>query len=249
MIVLTAATKQEIDGICQGIVKKPEITSDGHSLWQGVYKDRQVLIVQTGIGRSSAERAISSILASYPVTALISFGFGGALTRELAVGDVVLCTTIRCLNGGGDDWLVEPYHTNTYLFQRAIKALVQSGLNWLPGKGVTVSKPASHAEEKRSLGDRLRAEVCEMEDYWIARMAGARQIPFLAVRVIYDELTTTLLDFEKIVDSAGNLSLNRAVPYLLTHPVHLLQMPTLYRRSNRAQESLSTFVNKFLDIL
>lgn len=248
MIALTAATKQEVSGIGRYVSEKQEIARDGYKLWRGTSNDKQVLIVQTGIGRSRAEHVISSVLESHLLTALISFGFGGALIPELSVGDILLCTSLCCWSGHGDDSGVEPYHTDESLIQRATKALNQSGLNWRQGKGVTVPKLVLNTEDKLRLNSMLQAEVCEMEDYWIARVASARQIPFLAVRVIYDEIKAIMPDFERIVDLDGNLRLNRAIPYFLTHPEYLFSASALYKHSNRAKDSLATFVRSFLDI-
>ncbi len=249
MIALTAATKQEVDGVSRYIGQKQMIADAGCLAWKGTYRDREVLILQTGIGKSRVESAISSILASYRLTALVSLGFGGALIRELTAGDIVLCSTIYYVSGSGGGPEVEPQHSSPRLFQSASEALGKSGLNWIQGNGITISWLAATPADKRSLRGKHQAEVCEMEDYWIAQMAKIHQVPFLSVRVISDDMRTTLPDYKQIIKDNGNLRLVRAVPYFLAHPGFLVKLPTLYRQSNQAKNNLSAFVSRFLEIV
>ena len=86
-------------------------------------------------------------------------------------------------------------------------------------------------------------------DYWIAQLATKRNVPFLAVRVVYDELQESMPPLDQFVDLDGTLKLSRAIPYLLTHPGYGFNAPALYRRSRRAKRSLATFVRDFLGIM
>jgi adenosylhomocysteine nucleosidase len=248
MIALTAATKEEIDGVGRHIARKERLLHNG--LWQGEYGSKKVLLMQTGIGKDRVEQSAYPILESYPLTALISLGFAGALKPELRTGEIVLCTKVHHLdNGQGEATKGAPHSPNEDLLQRAGEVSASCGLSWLNGSSVTIMKPAYHTQEKIKLSKMAQAEVCEMEDYWLAQAAGKKQIPFLAVRVVYDEMQTPLPDFERIVDHDGNLRLRQLIPYFLTHPRYVLNAPVLYRNSHRAKDRLATFVKSFLDRL
>ena len=248
MIVITAATSQEIDGISRCLGSKQRVINVGCIAWRNTYKDKDILIVQTGIGRSGIERMTDSILNSYPATAILSLGFGGALSPELAVGDLVICTSVA-------PWdettgvIANTIYADKYLVKSTIKAMDGSRWKWFQGKGATVPSLASSAKEKYELRNKVQAEICEMEDYWIALAADAGGVPFLAVRVVYDELNDNLPDFESMVDTRGNVRTGRMTAYLLTHPKEIFGAWTSYKNFCRAKESLSAFVERFLDVL
>jgi hypothetical protein len=115
-----------------------------------------------------------------------------------------------------------------------------SGLRWVLGKGVTVPEVSN----KHRLTALIKADVCEMEDYWIGNMAGARGIPFLAVRVIYDEWGEALPDYKNLVDPRGNVRAFRAMTHFMAHPAWLIKSGIKY---HRAKKSLSDFVTGFLE--
>jgi nucleoside phosphorylase len=248
MIVITAATGQEIDAINRCLGKKQRITDGGYTAWHSAIKNEEVLTVQTGIGRAMVEQVINPILASRQVNALISIGFGGALTAGLSVGDLVICTSV-VPHDGTNGRPPDPFLADEYLVKRAVAAVNGNNLKCLRGKGVTVATLASNAVEKRALRDRAGAMVCEMEDYWVAQAANTRNVPFLTVRVIYDELHTMIPDYERMVDRYGNARLGAAMSHLLTHPGQLFSAWTAYRNYRRAKDSLSAFIKRFLDAL
>jgi adenosylhomocysteine nucleosidase len=243
---MTAATGREIDAISRCLGKQHRIADDGYTAWHSTCKNKEVLTVQTGIGRVMVERALNPILAAHQANTLISIGFGGALTAKLGVGDLVVCTSV-VPHDGADGGPLAPYVADERLVKCAAGAV--ANLKCLLGKGVTVARLASNAVEKRALRDKVGAEVCEMEDYWVARAASARKIPFLAVRVVYDELNTMLPDYESMVDRNGNVRLGATTSHILTHPGQLFNAWAAYRNYSRAKDSLSTFLERFLDVL
>jgi adenosylhomocysteine nucleosidase len=247
MIAMTAATGQEIDAVSR-CFRKRRLAVGGCTVWRGTRRDKEILVLQTGIGRDMAERSVGTFLTVFKPDALISLGFGGALNGTLAVGDLVLCASAAPGDGTGDA-LAMPGLADDYLMQRAIEAAQAQGSKWLAGSSVTVARLASEPSERRALAGKVRAEVCEMEDYWLARAAVAGGIPFLAVRVIYDELNATLPAFDRMVDRFGNVRLGRTAAYLVAHPRQLGRMWGSYRDCCRAKESLSLFIEKLLDIL
>ena len=184
MIILTAATSQEIDGIGRCLGSKQRVVNDDCTAWRGTYKNKEVLLVQTGIGRSGIDRMTKSILTSYPATAILSLGFGGALSPDLAVGDLIICASVIPWNDTTNT-PADAYYADEELLKSTIEAMNGNGRKWIKGKSATVPSLASNAKEKHGLREKLQAEVCEMEDYWVALAAGARGVPFLAVRGLF----------------------------------------------------------------
>jgi len=243
MIAMMAATGQEIEGISR-CLKKRRLNADGCRAWRGEYKSKEVLTVQMGIGRNMAEGALAWVLASFTPEALISLGFGGALNERLRIGDLIICA-----KASSGDRSLESCQADAHLTECALRAVKGNGRKWLAGNSVTVSRLHCDAGTRQKLAEKVRADVCEMEDYWLACAAGAKGIPFLSVRVIYDEIDASLPGFERMVDARGNVRPGGIAAHLFTHPRQLLKMWGSYRDCRRAQASLAAFTEKFLDTM
>jgi adenosylhomocysteine nucleosidase len=245
MILMTAATRQEREAITCCLGNRRKVS--GSFAWRGTRGRTDVLAVQTGMGKHRVEDAISAILTAHRVSAIISLGFGGALTRELRTGDLVICAATVSPDGPPGESGPSRRHADEQLVRRATSQLGISGPRRVLGKGVTIPRPAADAVAKRGLRDRFAAEVCEMEDYWVSRLAGAMGIPFLAVRVIYDEFEAALPDSEQLVDPAGKINVMRATSYFITHPGQIFKSGSYFIKYRHARASLSNFVAGFLD--
>jgi adenosylhomocysteine nucleosidase len=245
MIVMTAATGQEADVICRCLDNKRPLAFPGkqYRAWRGTRGARDVLVVRTGMGKQRVEDALDAVLASHAVEAVVSVGFGGGLSPDLRSGDLVVCATTISVDSGTQ---TGRYHADERLVRRAGAALGADGRRWSVGNGITVLQAARDAAAKQALRETCRAEVCEMEDYWAARLAGARGIPFLAVRAVYDELDAALPDYENMIDGDGNIRPFRAAANFTSHPVRLVTSLLGYRR---AEKALAGFIAGFLDMV
>ena len=188
---MLAAMKEEVAGLKRHTVIEKAIAQNGYQVFQGKHGGKEVLLVQTGVGREKAEKAARYVLERFPVTALISFGFAGALTGELGIGDVIVCSTLCCGDGQSDSTC----QSDAGLLAQSSQ--VRGGQARRQGKSVTVAQPASQPEVKRALAQTFQADVVDMESYWIARIAGESRVPFLAVRVISDTLQEKFRPWKK----------------------------------------------------
>jgi adenosylhomocysteine nucleosidase len=241
MIVVTAAMKPEMDAIRSCLGRMTPL-GGGCPAWRSNRGRCDIMAVWTGIGQERVEANLGGLLARHPAEAVVSVGFGGALVPELRSGDIVICAATISLNGTG-----HCYHADEKLLRRAAGAMRNPGRGWRIGSGLTVPHAAPDAAAKRGLREHAAAEVCEMEDYWIARLAGARGIPFLAVRVVLDSLDAALPDYENIVGADGKLRPLRATAYFLSHPGRLGKVRGSLTDYRRAKASLADFTARFLD--
>jgi hypothetical protein len=81
-----------------------------------------------------------------------------------------------------------------------------------------------------------------MESYWIAIIASARQIPFIAIRSISDNMQSSVQPFDQILASDGELLWKRAVLCFLRHPQYLINVFALYRNTRPAKRNLAAFI-------
>ena len=247
MLALLGALREEITGLQRHMVLEEASMQEDCRVFRGRYKNKAIVLVQTGIGKERAETATKFILEHYPVTTMISLGFAGALTEGLKIGDIILCSTIYCGNGqiNRGPWQ-ESLRSDTSLVSLASQGRGVTTAGLYRGSSVTVAEPASSSKAKQDLSKAFPAEVVDMESYWIARIASTRHIPFIAIRAISDTMQDSLLSFDQILDSSGKWCWNKAIPHFVSHPQHLIKLFTIYKNAQQARRSLTTAIDRLL---
>lgn len=240
MLVLLTALREELGELRKRMAIEDAFARQDCPMYKGKYGKSDVLLAQTGMGKEKAERAAEFILGRYPVAALISLGFAGALAGGLRVGDIVICAKLHLGDESGKCCC-----SDAKLVSIAVQTLQDRDCMFRQGNSVTVARPVSGAKAKSALGRSFSAEVVDMEGYWIARMAADCQIPFLSVRAVSDDVEDTLPPFERFMDSGGAWHRKEAVLYFLSRPWQAVRLISLYRNARRARESLATFMDCF----
>ena len=244
MLALLGALREEITGLQRHMVLEEASMQEDCRVFRGRYKNKAIVLVQTGIGKERAETATKFILEHYPVTTMISLGFAGALTEGLKIGDIILCSTIYCGNGqiNRGPWQ-ESLRSDTSLVSLASQGRGVTTAGLYRGSSVTVAEPASSSKAKQDLSKAFPAEVVDMESYWIARIASTRHIPFIAIRAISDTMQDSLIPFDQILDSNGKWRLKKVALYFLSHPQHVIRLLALLKNARQAMRSLTTLVD------
>jgi adenosylhomocysteine nucleosidase len=221
------------------------ITSPGCKVYRGRLEGRDCLVARTGMGRDKAEAAAHLVLQRYPVTAVISLGFAGALSQDLTIGDVVVCSTMHCASGPmGWEGEVEAYRADPGLLALASETAGEGVPRIRLGTGVTVRHLASSTQKTQALGIGLGADIVDMESYWIARIASARRVPFIAVRSISDTTQQGVQPFDRILTADGRLRWKSAAVAFLLHPWYLISVFTLFRNTRRVERNLTAFISR-----
>lgn len=244
MLTLLGAFGQEIAGLRSKMAIAEVIAGPDCSVYRGKLEGRDCLLVRTGMGKERAESATGFVLQRYPVTAMISLGFGGALTPDLTIGDVVACSTMHCASGPEKrDGESEAYHADASLLALASQGAGAVKVRFRFGRGVTVTHLASSTQKTQEMSHSLHADIVDMESYWMARIASARQVPFIAIRSVSDTMRQGVQPFDRILASDGRLLWKRAAVCLLLHPWYLMNVFALFRNTQRAQRNLTAFVS------
>ena len=230
MLAITGAMNEEIKDIHRIMAVESTDESGDASIYKGRYKNKDLLLAKTGVGKQKAQAALRSLLNNYPITGIISTGFTGALIPELKVGDIVVYSSVICADGLSTDC----YDADPRLLSIAREC---KAIEFRCGLGITGLNLAASVWEKRKLNETTSAEVVDMESYWIARVADEYRIPFVIIRSVSDAL----------VDSLPELSSWRSrevIPYLLAHPAQGL---SLYRAVLRARKNIATFAGYLIE--
>lgn len=244
MIALLGALKQEISGLRKRMTITETVSNDVYILYRGTWKGREVLLAQTGMGRRRAQATTQWLVDHYPITALVSFGFAGALTDELKVGDVVLYSSVHCANVEACPQRV--IVSDETLLERMKRALEHAAVNVHCRPGVTAAHAVLLAGEKDALADSVGASVVDMESYWVAEIASQRQIPWAVLRSVSDAKSEKLLPFADMLTGDGNVVWGRAAGYFLRRPHHLSIVWRLARNAKRASTNLSIAIDSVI---
>ena len=242
LILMLGAFRQEIDGLRRQLDVEEVIAEQDYELYRGKYENRDILLVRTGMGKERAESATKSVLEHYPVTAIVSLGFAGGLNPELEIGDVVLCSTLYCANGSGqEDPKAEPCASDAGLIALASEGLEDIEATCRIGTSVTVLELDGNLQKQQELAEAFRADVVEMESYWIARMASDRGIPFIAIRSISDR-GNDVQPFDRILSPEGDLLWDEAIVSFTIRPHYLFKVLNLYLQVRVAHKNLTACV-------
>ena len=246
MLVITTAMKQEADSVRRCLKGLREVSGPGYRAWRGNRNGADVLSVETGMGKEAARTAMRAVLEKNRAEAIVSIGFGGALTPDLQPGHIILCsTTLHHQHQSAPSH----YTADEKLLQAAAQSLQSSRNGWNTGSGVTVLKIADH-EMKEQLRTRFGAAVCEMEDAWLAGEAREYGTPFLAVRVIMDEFRDEMdpyLEMGWMLDADGKINLRAVLSSLTTRPDRIKALFSAFRAYRKARAGIEHFVTLFLD--
>jgi len=229
MLAIIGALDEEIFGLRRELVVSESSTHP--TIYAGQCRGKDVVLAASGVGRGKAEAAALAILERYPVTGVVSLGFGGALTPSLRGGELIVSATVKCSDAP------ESFASDARLVSLA---------GCRCGTGVTVGFLAPDSSAKRQLGVQFAADVVDMECYWVARLAAEKGIPFLSVRAISDGVDEMV---PRLFPDGTRIGMILAVA---RHPFrvfgHPLALRRLYRNVRLAKANLTDFAVRLIEV-
>jgi adenosylhomocysteine nucleosidase len=188
------------------------------------------LVLETGMGGNAAAGALQWLMASLGVRprAILSTGFAGALDPQAQVGQLVAVTEV--ISEDGHAWPI----------------------TWTPGANLGVRRTKVHQgrllsastiiadkTQKRRLGELWRAIAVDLESGALARLCQIYQIPFGCVRVISDDVETTLSPQLEDIIGGAQISVKRIVGTVARHPGLLAELCRLAACTRQAAWNLA----------
>lgn len=225
-------------------VKVASITNfQGSKIYEGTWKQHPVLLLQTGLGPRRAYQATSFLLAHYPVTHLVSTGYGGALDPGLKVGDGILATSL--LDRGNPEEIIRPKFPNLKALADHLKSLE---FPFYSGRLLQSSSQVLAKKEKEELAKEFKALEVDMESFAVLKAAAEKEkIASLALRFIVDEQSVNLPDTSSFLDNAGGVHMSPLVREAVRRPKILVALPQLERWAKVArghmEKAIDTLIN------
>jgi adenosylhomocysteine nucleosidase len=252
MIAIVAALDTELSALERRTKVRRYPSPSWPLIGEGTLAGKRVLVARTGMGSARAQEATAVLIQHYNPEAILSIGFAGSLVDGLRAGHLVIARQVCALPEPLPEGPLAASNglaCDPALVELAVAAARQRKLAFSEGTSLTVSQVIGQPEVKRRIGASLPVEMVEMESYWVGRVAADQGIPFLAARVILDELGDRLPDLPNTVDETGAVARGRALRQFLSRPRELPALTRLAISARRASQRLAVFAEAYVDIL
>lgn len=149
----------------------------------GALAGRNVALAITGIGPAAARRGTEALIFGHQPSVIISAGFSGGLHSDAKLGHVVLAEQIADAAGNRLDIELS--------IDRA--SARQPGLHI--GRLLNTERLVGSPARKRALGEEHDALAVDLESLAVGQACREAGVPFLAVRIISDDVDAELPEF------------------------------------------------------
>jgi adenosylhomocysteine nucleosidase len=197
-----------------------------------------VVLCMTGDGARNAGSTAASLCERVHPAALLGAGVAGALSPDLAVGDLVVSRRVRDSEG-------EAPPPDADLLEKALETTRVTA-----GTLLTLERPEVLASRKIALGISLDSggpAAADMESAAWARAASSHRVPYLVVRAITDSAAEDLPEYlTRCVGRDGGIHRPSVVLRALANPGTIPALLDLRRRVRACSEGLADFLEQLL---
>ncbi len=237
-VAVVAAMEEEIHSLRQRLSDVERVALSAGSAVRGRLGSEEVLLMATGEGAVAAEKGLSALLSDRNIEALLVVGVAGAISPDLAVGDLVVVDSVR--DERGEISLPDPS-----LLQRALalETVVRGGV-------VSVDRIVVEASAKQALWQSVGGgpfQVVDLESATYARLAAGKGIPYVVLRAVSDAASESLpLDFNEFRRPDGSINRGKVARHLIFHPQLVGPLKSLRTRLRECSVSMADGVEGIL---
>ena len=216
MIGIIGAVVEEAEAIKKEIKEIKETVISGISFFTGKFNDKDVVFVQSGIGKVNAAITATLLIEKFKVSEVIFSGVAGSLDERLKVGDVVIghdivqhdvdATAFGYKMGQIPQMKEWAFESDNELVEKA------GNINDFDhriffGRILTGDQFVSKKDVKIRLGKDFEALCVDMESGAVAQVCTRLGVKFLIIRSISDSITDESdMEYETFVKLAAKNS-------------------------------------------
>ena len=200
MIGIIGAMEEEVSQLIEAMEEKEKVTCAGMDFYCGKLKDKEVVIVQSGIGKVNMALCTQILADRFDVKAVINTGVAGGLYKDIEIGDIVIS---KYKVGEIPRMDTSYFEADKDLIELAKKTCdeVNPDIHSYVGRVVSGDQFISDNKKKHYLINEFDGYCAEMEGAAMAQAAHLNQIPFIILRAISDkadqEAAGSYEEFEK----------------------------------------------------
>jgi adenosylhomocysteine nucleosidase len=236
-IGIIVAMPEEIKPLLKGAPSVVRETMGTFPLYRFTQHNRHFALIQSGIGAERALAAAQILTETLNPELLISMGFGGGLTSDLSVGDIVIGTRFLVHKG---DCITEEKGVRIVPLPPALTGKLETaGFTIDLGTIISTIGLQSKTEVAGKIPDDVTRAAVDMETWAIVRFATLSRVPLMAIRSISDELDEELgFSMDEFMDSTMQVSVGKVILTVMRKPWIIPQLYRLYRNTRRAGKNL-----------
>ena len=198
MTGIIAAVIEEAEAIKKEIENIKEIVINEISFFTGKFNEKEIVFVQSGIGKVNAAITATLLIEKFNVKEVIFSGVAGSLDARLKIGDVVIgrdivqhdvdATAFGYKMGQIPQMKEWAFESDKDLIEKTVKI---NNINHqiLLGRILTGDQFISKKDVKIQLGKDFDALCVDMESGAVAQVCTRLGIKFLIIRSISDSIT------------------------------------------------------------
>jgi adenosylhomocysteine nucleosidase len=147
----------------------------GFTARQGSYRDRDIVLIESGPGPQRAEKAAHALIDAYRPRLVVASGFAGGLDASMKRHDLIAADSL--IDAQGREIVLDP---------RALVPWLDEVPDLHRGRLLTVDRVIRLREEKQQLGKRHKALAVDMESSAVVNACQEREVAVLVLRAISD---------------------------------------------------------------
>jgi adenosylhomocysteine nucleosidase len=231
---IVAALPMEVGPLLKQFTDVRRYAARGQTIVEGHLAGKLVALVETGMGRTRAQRGAERLLDGHRPRWIVSAGFAGSLNPEIPRNAVLMPVDVT--NVEGHRFPCE-WPASIELPKRAERR----------GCLLTVDEVVLKAEQKARLRSEHGADLVDMETSSVAALCLERHIRFVPIRVVSDDAGSDLPpEILTIMGESGSYRLGAALGAIWRRPSSLKDMLALREQAVEAADRLAAAV---LDLL
>lgn len=216
-IGIIGAMSEEIRLLRQVMTEQTEWEEAGATFISGKIAEKEVVVVESGIGKVLAAVTTTLLISHYHVDRVINSGSAGGIGEGLNIGDVVISNRLAYFDADVTAFGYEMgqmagmplyYEADQELMTQAEKAAVANGLSTRTGLIVTGDTFVANREKIDMIKGYFPDVLAnEMEGAAIAHVAHQFKVPFVVIRAMSDVGDEDAsVNFDEFIIEAGRKS-------------------------------------------
>ena len=215
-IAIMGAMPEEIEPIIATLHDLKEIEYAGNTYYQGRYKDQEVVVAYSKIGKVFAALTAATLIEHFGCDMILFGGVAGAINPDLKIGDLIiadgLCQHDMDITAFGHPYGYVPegdvcIWTDKHLKDIAKLVARSKGIDLKEGIIATGDQFVADTKRKEWIAKTFKADALEMEGAAVAVVAQALEVPFFILRAISDSADMDAgFDFDEFLQSSAKIS-------------------------------------------
>lgn len=232
MIGIICALKIEVEGLIEKMTNVQRLEKAKITFYRGFAFGRETVAAECGIGKVNAAMCAQVMIDLFDPEVIINSGIAGALSEDIGIGDIVICSDVvqhdmDSTDAGDPPGMIQFNDCSMIEIEaseRAVRMLEYAckkvdGTKFEFGRIATGDSFVLAKERRRKINSLFGAIACEMEGGAIAQVCFRNGVPFGIIRAISDSVRDNeFMDFIKFRSYAADRSVKILCEFLQAEP-------------------------------